>query len=422
MTRLWLVLVVLLVAFVLLGWLVSGVMNQQQWQRVADQFHATLATQRGKIPDPGVFVRSRFVELVGLLTLATMILVINLGLIRTLRLFSKPGHWNWLMMALFWFAQWNLFVGVAAETVVFWLGPYRWKKASEHLAAFHIKRQLAEERTQGRCVVMVGNSQMNAALDEGLINRELGPQLWAVDLYYPAAQPFDFLLVQRQYRSLRPAYALVYISQMSLYAPVSGDRFPALLDFAGLVDFLHLGGFRFPAAEKIPYGTVGACLPAWRFREVLSDALFPLPTQLRKPSRPDRPDDRSSQDEAIAETASRYRLRNATEFHQRCLEEFVRRCGQSETQVVLLAGQMAPELERALDPQLRAEMIRFLQHLEAAYQHVVLLDDGPPQLTDDQDFTDLRHMSQSAQRKYTRSFLNKFQALLSPKTPSSPHQ
>src|SRR5262249_7686452 len=123
---------------------------------------------------------------------------------------------QWIFPAVFGFVLLNIFMGFAGNTALFW-GFLGAGAGTQNLAQFHYKRILAKESGSPARAVLVGSSQTRAQIDEELLNRLLGTNLWTTELHFPGCHAYDLLLIERQIRPTRPDVIVCYLSEGYFY-------------------------------------------------------------------------------------------------------------------------------------------------------------------------------------------------------------
>jgi hypothetical protein len=82
---------------------------------------------------------------------------------------------------------------------------------------------------------------------------------------------------------------------------------------------------------------------------------------------------------------------------------------------VICAGELNPRLERALHPDLRPQMLRFLQTLPQAYSNVSLVSPDQMPSQSEADYEDLTHINAAARERYTAALIEQLKPLLTEK-------
>jgi hypothetical protein len=354
----------------------------------------------GKVASPVDFVQYRIREALGLSTLLLVWAVVHLIVTRWQQQRGSPRRWRWLTHSAMAFLCLNLWLAQAEKTVLFW--GLMWQgKETQNLTRFHIKLVLAREDPNRNRAVLVGSSQTRAQLDEEKINAQLGPLLRTTELHYPGSKGYDVLLLQPVVAKMRPQFVICYVTEAYFHSGSVSEGPPNFLSLGGLRDLAGRGGLKFIPTERTGTGLLGHLLPVFRLRQVLSQRLFgPQTGQLQQQQY------NAALETDLAERARRaardYHINEESRFHQQAFEDFVRRCQNDQQQVILLAGQMNPLFGRAVDPAIRAEMLRFLRELAAKYKNVTLVENLPAQTP--ADYEDVTHVTKPMQERFTLFF------------------
>ena len=259
---------------------------------------------------------------------------------------------------------------------------------------------------------MVGSSQTRAEIDEDLLNKLLGTNLWTTELHFPGSRGYDLLLVERQLRRINPQIVICYVTEGYFYSGSHNETPPNFLSFGDIQDGLHRGAQHYLSNEEILSGLLGDALPLFRCREVvaqrvLGSAMVQLKQQQYDTSLS------SDLDARAREFAASYRIDKESEFQKQAFEDFVARCQRANRRIILLVGGYNPLLARRINPAIRADMLNFLNQLQIHYSLVFLVREGDLAEQTPANYEDLSHVDKETQRRFTTAlakFLTNFMA------------
>lgn len=405
--ELWLILILVVAAAVY--WAFDDIGGRYLSESIASRFGETLIEKsRGKVTEPAYYILQRLHECI---YLPAMAIGIVLGILLTSRLLSRfvNRNWLWLPLSLVAFAGANVFVGAAGETGTFWVVLFAGSEDSKQ-PGFQISRVMHCDSSAKQRVVVLGSSQGGTEVEETLLNREFGPNVYTSNLNYAGAQTMDFLLVRSWYAGEQPDVAICYLSELNFYTPVSGSRLLPLLKPSSWRDLNALESWRFKLGDKRLYGYLGSILPAFQSRRSLeyftygTPAVEPSVSLRRRRAKEKEKSPPSSavdplEEKAVA-AALTYRILPDTDFHKRALERFLVESEKAGTAVVLIAGQINPIVSRKLDPAIRRDFLGYLKGLPEKYSNVTVLTDELPSHRES-EYEDLMHITEEAQLRYT---------------------
>jgi len=180
-------------AIAIIGWIVYAVARQRIAAAIAGRFGETLLKfGQGKIRDPNLFIQHRLSEALWLATLALLLVFVQWLCNRLAR--ARIRRERWVVQGMAAFVLLNLWIAAAMNTALFW-GAMGAGAGVQNLMQFHFKRILAEENSVTDQAVLVGSSQTRAEIDEDLLNKLLGTNLWTTELHFPGSCGYDLLLV-----------------------------------------------------------------------------------------------------------------------------------------------------------------------------------------------------------------------------------
>lgn len=358
-----------------------------------------LAATDGNVADAKHFVLFRLHDLT-VLGSAAFALVLLHGLITGgLLRWSGFRRQPWVASALSLFVLGNIWLLLAMQTGLFWIGFWQGRDHTAPLVRFEMKRQLLAEHPAPGKAVILGSSQARAQIEEAQLNALLAPDLYTGELHFPGSQAFDIWLAHRQLAPSSAQIVICYISELSIYQPVSGEAAPYLLGWKDLRTTSDLGGLPLLPARKLGYGLFGNILPVFYLRDALSRRLLgPGVADIGQ-----RQHDQAMHVETAAELDARaagfHRADASAEFQKRALAAFVADCERQGQTLVLIAGQFNPRLSARVDPAIRQDMLAFLEGLRQQSARVVLITDSPAQA--EADYEDLTHVNKQTQQAYT---------------------
>src|SRR6185369_7901094 len=209
---------------------------------------ALIRVGQGKFPDAAVFVQGRIREALWLTTLVLLWIAAHWILDRFAR--ARIQRYRWVVHGLAGFIFLNAWVGAAMNTALFW-GAMGMGAGIQNLMQFHFKRILLEETRIPKRAVLVGSSQTRAQIDEDILNRELGTNLWTTELHFPGSHGYDVLLIERQFRRTRPQLAVCYLTEGYFYNGTHGLTPPNFFGWRDLPDAWRRGAFRYLSLEEV---------------------------------------------------------------------------------------------------------------------------------------------------------------------------
>ena len=397
-------------AIAIIGWIVYAVARQRIAAAIAGRFGETLLKfGQGKIRDANLFIQHRLSEGLWLAILALLLVFVQWLCNRLAR--ARIRRERWVVQGMAAFVLLNLWIAAAMNTALFW-GAMGAGAGVQNLMQFHFKRILAEENSVTDQAVLVGSSQTRAEIDEDLLNKLLGTNLWTTELHFPGSRGYDLLLVERQLRRINPQIVICYVTEGYFYSGSHNETPPNFLSFGDIQDGLHRGAQHYLSNEEILSGLLGDALPLFRCREVvaqrvLGSAMVQLKQQQYDTSLS------SDLDARAREFAANYRINKESEFQKQAFEDFVARCQRANRRIILLVGGYNPLLARRINPAIRADMLYFLNQLQSRYSLVTLVPEANVAEQTAADYEDLSHVDKETQRRFTTAlakFLTNFMA------------
>jgi hypothetical protein len=375
---------------------------------------ALLKLGEGKFSSAAEFIHRRFSEAAWLITLLAGWALTH-GIVHFL--FSKRGSCRaaWVLHAALAFVILNLWMTAAARTAGFWIA--HWDGAlTQNLTRFQVKMILAREQAAGGRMALVGSSQTRAQIDEAVLNGSFGPMVRVTDLAYPGAKALDVLLMQRQIDSTEPDYVVWYVSEAVCYSGSASEVIPNFLTLSQVPDLIRRDATRFISPEYLGSGILGAALPVFRLREVVTQRILGPQIGNLNQSRYDAALEANLSTRA-KEAADYYRLNEESRMHERAMEDFIRQSAAQRQKVVLLVGQLHPTFQSALHPSIRPHMIAYLREIQSRHPNVILIEDIPPQV--ESDYDDLTHVNRAAQQRFSTFLAARLEKVLAETNASS---
>lgn len=397
-------------AAVMIAWIIYLFAKHQIVIAIAARFSETLLrVGQGKIRDAGPFIQNRLYETLWLTTLTLFLVFVQWLCNRLIR--ARIRRERWAIEGAIGFVLLNLWICAAMNTALFW-GVMGAGAGVQNLMQFHFKRVLAEENSLTNRAVLVGSSQTRAQIDEDLLNQLLGANLWTTELHFPGSHGYDLLLIERQLHRINPQIVICYVTEGYFYRGSQGETPPNFLSFADIGDGLHRGAQHYLSNKEIFSGLLGDCMPLFRCREVLALRLLGSRiTQLKQQEY-----DISLQSDLNArasEISGDFRLNQESEFQKQAFEDFVVRCQRANRHILLLVGGYNPLLARRINPDIRADMLNFLNQLQIHYSLVSLVRESELAEQTPANYEDLSHVDKETQHRFTTAlakFLTNFMA------------
>lgn len=388
---------------------VSKALSERVGQMVVKQ-------SRGRVLDPTRYIHDRLREGIYLVAVALLLTVATIASLRGLRKFVSP-RWICVPLSLIAFVAVNVWVGVASNTAAYWIVLVVANSESKQ-PAFQLNRIMLRESDAPVTVAIHGSSQGKTEIDSNLLNKEFGPGVVFSNLSYAGSRAIDHLLVARWYDDHPPTVVVCYLSEFNLYSDVSASRFLTLLTTQAWPDVWALQPQEFSLGDGLTNGYCGSIVPAYQSRRSIEYSVFgtaavePGGALLsRSKWRTNSPKERLSDTDRVArkraqteatyrEVADTYTIGANSDFHKRSLERFLAVAQSSETQVMLIAGQVNPQLSRYFPRELRSAFLTYLHSLPARFPNVQIIDEELPAHVE-ADYDDAMHISEKAQRVNT---------------------
>ena len=382
------------------GWLIFWSAGKALSTAVARRFGgALLRAGGGKFTDPAAFVYHRAQDALILLTtfMAAALLVVVLN--RWLRRYSWFRRTSGLGLGVLAFIILNGWVELATHTALFWL-PFYSSVHIENYVQFQIKKNLLREHATPQSIVLVGNSQTGFAIDETVLNEELGPGRWTTEMQQPGSNGFDTLLLVRDLRSVQIDYTITYISEIFVYGQENGvapTKFFYWRDLAWVWE--HHAWSQFPPG-CLRTGLISQLLPLFRLGDpiahrLLGGGLAGLPQQ-----RFDAALNARTPDEASA----RLLKIEIANFEKSGFETAVSELAVRNAKAIVIAGGIRPDLHAKIDADVLADIAAWLASLKERWpQNVEIIPETAFFQATADDFRDDVHLSQPASERFSHA-------------------
>ena len=383
------------------GWAAFLVAGKPLTSVIARRWEATLARAAdGKFDNPATFIHGRMEEGLMLATVGLLLIAATFALWRTLGNRSAWRPIRGLVAGVAVFLFLNVFAWSAGRTVLFWALFFD-KNRIDNFAQYHIKRILMEECHGKRRAILLGSSQTNRAIDEVLLNHEIGRTIWTTELTQPGARGFDLLTLSRDIPLRRGDIVVCYLSEIMFHGSGSGIVAADFMNFSEVPDAIQLRGWSHFPEGAARSGLLGRILPLYRYRNSLSHrALGWDITHLEQ-----RRFDQSLEADLEAQAKRRapsLGLSVASRFEEAAFARMASELVEKGCTLVVISGDTHPALRRHMNPEVIAHQERFLTGLAALHpQGFVLLHGNDFFPARDSDFTDLVHFNDDSQRRFT---------------------
>jgi hypothetical protein len=362
----------------------------------------------GKFDDPAGFVHGRLAEVLTLATLAVVLFFATVLFGRWLDGRSRWRHARGLILGVAGFGFINLLAWACGRTVLFWV-PFYDKVRVDNFAQYHIKRTLFEEVHGKRRVVLMGSSQANRAIDEVLMNREMGRSIWTTELSQPGARGFDMLTLSRDIPLERGDVVVCYLSEIMFYGEGSGIVAADFLNFSEIPDASDLGGWNFFAPGSVSSGLLGRVLPIYRFRESFSHRILGWPIVNLEQVCFDHSLEQNLQQQA-ERRAPGLGVGPTSTFEKAAFGRMIGELAAKGCTTVVIAGHTHPFMRQRLNPDVTSDLAGFLQELVTRHPAGMRLIDAADFFQPGTgDFMDLVHFNDEAQRRFTLALIKRLE-------------
>ena len=354
---------------------------------------------RGNITEPAAFIHNRLLESLTLATFLVVAVWLHLAITKIILRNSANRTSQWITHAASGFILCNVWLGLVMQTTLFWCAMWQ-DDLTHNLTRFHLKRLLfAENRSPSKAIIL-GSSQSRAQLDEELLNDTLAPGLHTAELHFPGSNAYDIWLIHRKIEALHPGLIIIYVSEATFYSGNHHDAAANFFQFNDVKDLASRDVRAFVPRQGFQYGLLGAALPIFRLRDVLSQRILGTSLVQLKQQQHNQQFLKNLENNA-KKMALGYRMDASSAFEMRAFQEFISDCEIGRETVLVLVGQLNPLLGERFDPKIRADMILFLRQLRDKHANMALIENLPFQSPS--DYEDLTHVKKEVQAQFTQS-------------------
>jgi hypothetical protein len=373
--------------------LLYALLGQRVASALAARFGAQLlAKGDGKFTDASIFIHGRLREIALLISVACVLLLIyQMFSLRIARRRPVPARWVIQGWAGFFFL--NVFIAVAAHTVLFWCLLFSGKDHTHNYTQWRIKAGLLTEVAAPRQAVLLGTSQSRSEIDSKILNERLGDKVWTTELHFPGSSIFDRSLCLKRLPAGRIDYVITYFCEFDLFGAHDNERMIYFFGFRDLPDCWALGPGRPTMDPWMAAGLLGDVFPLYR----IWDSLIARARFWQQGGEPAQ-----AQYDATLETDLAERARRKAgevykgeifECNQRAFEAFAKLCRERHCQLVICCGQVNPLLGDAMDPTVRPAMLDYLHRQAAQDPNIILIEEPLLPHHVAADYEDLTHVT-----------------------------
>lgn len=357
---------------------------------------------RGLVPDPTLFFRQVLFESVVLLTTVLILVVIASYAPMLCRKYRIEGFYRYTLVSVLIFASVNVFVGMAANTTLYWLGSYL---AYPNLkqSFFNTNLTLLENAKTPKTVAIVGSSQGQSQFDAGIMNQAFYPETQFANLSYPGAKAWDFNLLFGKYQRLQPDVIVVYVSVMNFYDKTSGSsRIIPLVTASSLPEIIQYQKDGFIDQQDLIHGLISLALPLYQSRRNIELALLgPL---AEKGFAIQRARAHTPLAEPKRHYADRFLISELSDYQKLSFQSFVARNLDAGFKVVVVKGQVSPKLEKRLQPGILEDYEQFIDDTKAQFPTARILDESVPRHVT-AVYDDFMHINNTERASFTKSII-----------------
>lgn len=360
-----------------------------------------LAIGAGKFHDPAVFLKERWAEGVWLVTIAWGVCCV-VKIVAAVWISRIPAGIRGIALGMIWFILINVWMAAAVQTTAFWL-PFFDSKVFDGPAMYMMKRPLLGEEKPAYQIVLLGNSQTNSNIEEGLLRNMLGKNMSVAELHLPGVRGMDLYNVAQDLRGETVDLVIVYATELYVYGQDSVSMIPEFFHARDLATLQRLGGWDFVAVEQKWAAVTNDLLPTFRFRRSLASRV--LGKNLTSIGQMVHDVSLEGDLEARAQRISHDMERSRTlDFEKSAFGEALQTFVAQGTRVVLIRGTQNPILQNVLPVSMRADFDSFLEQLAQRSSGKILVVQGQTLMpTQSTDFVDLTHMGSPAQARMTEA-------------------
>ena len=394
-------LTLLLILLPAIAWALFGFLGNRASSSLSSRFGPQiLARADGKFTNVQSFVKGRFRDAALLTTAACLLILAHRKLSAwAVRRLQTPARW--VVQAWSAFVCLNVFAAVAARTVLFWCLLFSGKDHTINYTQYRIKEALLEEAAAPRQAVLMGASQTRTQIDTKVLNERLAGKLWTTELHFPGSSPYDMTLCLERLPKVPLACVITYVSETTFYGKPDNERLMYFFGFRDLPAYFALGPGK-PKFDRFEVcGLMSDIFPLYR----VWDSIIARARGFEASNKAQKLYD-ASLEENLEERARRdaegLGFWPESNFHKAFFAAFAKMCRERGCRLVVCCGQLNPIAERALNPNLRPDMMAFLRDQAAHDTNMVLLEASqlPPQV--EADYDDLTHVNAAARARFSQ--------------------
>jgi hypothetical protein len=385
----------LLITAILLGgaWVGDGLVGHALGRWCEAHFASKIAAIGGsKVPDDVQFVSNRLAEALWLVTL-TWLAVVSMVVL---------CHWIKRNVFFPWIAGVGLFVVLnvwcwfAGQTALFWLvlrGP-----TVQNQAQFRAKEILLGEVKIHPRLALLGSSQSQAQFTEEVFNAQVAGKAWMMELHFPGSQCADVYLVARRFNAAKVDAFVVYTSPGFIYNKKDSAVARDLPRLGDLPAAISVGAWQRFDPETARYMVLGMLLPLFQDRGSFQHALLGA-TALEAPNPPPVPGPAPRPDPTFG-----YALGGYSDFEKAAFRKFLGESASKSQRVIVIGGQMNPDYEAKLPPEIRPDFEKFMRECVATYPNVTLVWQNELLVQNPDAYRDHDHVTDATSVKFTQAF------------------
>jgi hypothetical protein len=357
---------------------------------------------RGKFTDSTAFVLHRLEDSLLLWSSALAIVVAVLLAHRLLTRSTWYAKSAGVGPGLLAFLAINCWLQIAAQTVLFWL-PFYDARHIDNYAQFQIKRHLLREQKPKTSVLLIGNSQTRAQIDEGLLNQAWSPSIWTTELTQPGAHGFASMVLTRDLAGVPADYVITYISEIFVYGSENGIVLPKFFQWQDLAYIRQERIWNQLPPGNLRSGIAGWFIPAYRLsgsfsQRLLGAAITDLPQQRFDAARDAQP---------TAGDRERLQKEEVARFQKRAYETAVQELAGRGTKVILILGRTRPDLHEQVDRRILDDVHEWVMSLRARWpEQVSVIQEEHFFQAQPEDYADKVHVTEEAQTRFSTALVD----------------
>lgn len=399
----------------LFGRVVAGIVDASIGRRIEQASH-------GKVTNAEAFVGQLILDY-GSMSLA---LVVLLGLMALLvrRFLSQEGskdspkagtcraYGRLVIILLVGVLGLNVLVSYWSGHLLFWVSLYS-GNPSDHVTNYMLKKHLAQSDDEAKEIILMGSSQMNAAVEEGLLRESLGNQYGVTELHYPGSLPSDLVFqLPSVIRARNPQMVIVYLSvrDFLLSTSDSGMSLSTLGDVRQICEF-ELDTEAVSAKKRIGISKVSSCFPLYHYRKSMQYRFLGSKMASLGQKKSDSKlivslDDRIK---AIKIPQNPSRVKNVG---LRYIEKLTEKCQETDITLVVCFGWVHPDLEKRIPAPEREKLVAELRDIVEGYSGGIFLEGNDLEGPTENDYSDPTHQNTEYQKRFTFGLAQKIKPYL----------